>query len=782
MVILCSGGATRLSLAISVACLAFAASVRTPEEAQALLELDSQSAKETPIHRVVKLLGEMKDQLQQEAKADEEAHDKMVCWCETNNKEKESAIAQADAKSSELQSEIEATSSSVGKFASQIEHLKAEIAERKQALATATAIREKEREAFTTEEKEMVQALTMLNDALRVLGKHNAGLVQMTAATEQSLGSALRWVALKHEELMQLGVEGLSLRGGATSRNSGTALIALSKTSEATDATSAEDAVLLQALRSGKAGPHALPVEYAARVLATVAGHGQGAAFAQQPAHLQSYAPQSGKVFGILSRMKDDFESNLSQAQKQEMEAQTAYTELKGAAEEALTASAKKLDEIEAEHSTNVKALSDAKQDLEATREVRTADVEFLSDVRLKCQDLDHQWGTRTSARSEEIKAVAEAISILTEDDARDLFHKKMGSEGPSSFVQLKLESQGKEQLAARHRAASLLLQAAGNLDNLSDGPDAAGVYQVWRGVEGKPHDRLAAMAVQVQLDAFTKVKQAIDDMVEELTSQQEEEVKHKELCGKELNENEKETYSTEQTLSDIKDEVQALDGTISKLTEEIAAAQGEVADMKVAVKKVGEARELENKGFQEEVTDQRAMQEILKKAIDRLKVVYKSKASLAQQDPNPPVQFQPYKQNAGSSPVISLLEAIVEDSATVETDALAAEQESQQAYELFVADANASIKALQDAIMSKTDAKTAASVDKEDSEAEQKATEGRLSDLELYVSDLHAKCDFVLKNFDIRQRARLQEIEALKGAKASLSGMVDNDGDADQP
>ena len=37
--------------------------------------------------------------------------------------------------------------------------------------------------------------------------------------------------------------------------------------------------------------------------------------------------------------------------------------------------------------------------------------------------------------------------------------------------------------------------------------------------------------------------------------------------------------------------------------------------------------------------------------------------------------------------------------------------------------------------------------------------------------ADFHGSCDFVLKNFEIRQTARDEEIEALKQAKAILSG-----------
>ena len=57
----------------------------------------------------------------------------------------------------------------------------------------------------------------------------------------------------------------------------------------------------------------------------------QVAAFLQQPAGFQSYAPASGQIFGILKQMKETFETNLSQAQKDELAAQDAYNELKTA-------------------------------------------------------------------------------------------------------------------------------------------------------------------------------------------------------------------------------------------------------------------------------------------------------------------------------------------------------------------------------------------------------------------------------------------------------------------
>merc|ERR1719261_1903068 len=50
-------------------------------------------------------------------------------------------------------------------------------------------------------------------------------------------------------------------------------------------------------------------------------------------------------------------------------------------------------------------------------------------------------------------------------------------------------------------------------------------------------------------------------------------------------------------------------------------------------------------------------------------------------------------------------------------------------------------------------------------------ATVLELEQLASYKGELHSSCDFVMKNFEIRQTARMEEMEALKQAKAILSG-----------
>jgi hypothetical protein len=275
-----------------------------------------------------------------------------------------------------------------------------------------------------------------------------------------------------------------------------------------------------------------------------------------------------------------------------------------------------------------------------------------------------------------------------------------------------------------------------------------------------------------VQLDSFTKVKEMMDKMVTELKKEQEEEVKFKAYCTKELNDNEKATYAKTEEKEDLEAAIESLAAHIKKLQEEIADNNKQIAETEVEIKKASQNREKENAEFQTTVADQRTTQEILKKALERLNLFYKKEAALLEKShQTPPVQFNKYKNNAGASPVMGLIEQIIGDSATLEKEATAAEFKAQADYEQFVKDSNALIAELTEAVAAKTKAIGNAKLETADAESDHNSAVGELESLGQVEADLHAECDFVLKNFSIRQKARLQEIEAIGAAKAILSG-----------
>merc|ERR1712031_33361 len=81
---------------------------------------------------------------------------------------------------------------------------------------------------------------------------------------------------------------------------------------------------------------------------------------------------------------------------------------------------------------------------------------------------------------------------------------------------------------------------------------------------------RLATLAVRVRLDAFTKVKKAIDDMVSQLLKEKEDEIKHKDFCVDEFNTNQLQTEKKEREKTDLIAKIEDLEMTIKALTEAI--------------------------------------------------------------------------------------------------------------------------------------------------------------------------------------------------------------------
>merc|ERR1719262_274800 len=146
---------------------------------------------------------------------------------------------------------------------------------------------------------------------------------------------------------------------------------------------------------------------------------------------------------------------------------------------------------------------------------------------------------------------------------------------------------------------------------------------------------------------------------------------------------------------------------------------------------------------------------------------------SATKTDPgNGPARFKKYEKHAGGSRVVTMIEEIIADSVTSENEAIAAEQDAQTAYESFMKDSNESIIKLTQAIMDMTEERAKAKESLVMAEADFKATMDELEQLAATLADLHGSCDYLLKNFDARQEARAAEIDALREAKAILSGM----------
>jgi len=724
------------------------------EQWSAELDTDAQE-KKSPVKRVILLLQQMRNELTAEADKEAEMYDKMVCWCETNEKEKTNGVAEAEGKIGDLMAEMEARSAAKGELSTKIKAMKGQIAADTESLKQATALREKEAAAFSAEEKETMQAITNLKNAVTVLSKHqsSSSLLQLDSPELASVRAVVEDASLKYD-LMQ-GDHARSGRVGAA------AFLAVGTQQGIMQGMDKAWSSVMNVHEASL-----LPMDIAQHMLAQAAGQAK----ANAPAFVQgqgpaSYAPASNQIFGILKQMKEEFENNLSQSQKDEMKASADFQELSGAKASQLAAAKDKLDALEGDSANNAKALADAEEDYELTTGKRASDVEFLRNLKLTCMSLDSQWAERSKTRGAEIKAVGEALTVLTDDDNREHLAKTV------TFLQ---EESVSDSVAQQRRSSAMASIRAAMREAPFKTDDLMSAWNLRSA--GGARKELATLAVSMQLDTFTRVKELMDKMVADLKNQQSEEVSFKANCGTEFNNNEKTTQTKVEEKADLEAKIEGLSKLIATLQEEIATAKTDIANSEVAIKKASETREKENAEFQTTIGDQRATQTILNKALAKLQSFYSKKAALLATSlkQEPPVKFGAMKSNAGASGVMVLIEQIVEDSKALEKEATAAETEAQSSYESFVKDSNAVIAQLSTAVTAKTKAVSSSQVELEQASADLNSTDEEIASLGQFKADLHQQCDFVMKNFEIRQSARLQEIESIQRAKAILSGSED--------
>merc|ERR1712100_603285 len=146
--------------------------------------------------------------------------------------------------------------------------------------------------------------------------------------------------------------------------------------------------------------------------------------FDAEPTFKQSYAPQSGEIFGILKQMKETFETNLSSSQKEEMTNQKAYEDLKAAKEAEIAAGQEQIDTKTQELADTDEKNAQAKEDVADTKKSLSADEQFLMMLKEKCSMTDSEWEERQKTRQLEMEACSKALAVLSGDDAHDLFTK----------------------------------------------------------------------------------------------------------------------------------------------------------------------------------------------------------------------------------------------------------------------------------------------------------------------------------------------------------------------
>jgi len=499
------------------------------------------------------------------------------------------------------------------------------------------------------------------------------------------------------------------------------------------------------------------------------------------------YAPQSGQIVGILKGMKDDMEAELKESVASEEKAIAGFADLKASKEKEIEMATEAIETKTSRSGEVAVSVVQTKDSLEDTK-AELADTEkFIAQLASECATKEKEWAAKCKVRAEEVKAISEAISILNDDDALDVFKAARGA----ALVQQVGFLQKSNAPASKAQKAQTVLAAAAKKAN---SPQLNLLLftlnsQLKQSAKGKTH-------------GMEKVIKMIDDMVVLLGKDQTDDDKSKTFCEDELEKTTDEQTAAKEKKAAIEAEISEATDAVSALADEIASLETDIKDLDKAVAQATEQRKEEHEDFNSSTQLNEAALQLIEKASQRLQKFYnptlykappKTEDTMEEKiikagtfaqikahgeedsDVAAPVapdsSFVQYKKSEKSAGVIGLMDMMMKEIETDMKDAAYEEKTSQSDYAKLMEESQATRAANSKGIVTKTASKAELEGKLETAKESDAATATDLDLIATTLGDLHMQCDFLLQNYDLRKEARTNEIESLKTAKAILSG-----------
>jgi len=676
-----------------------------------------QRAEENPIRRIVNLLQKMGEEVEAEIKKDEDMHEKFECYCKTQTKALDASIAALKDNIPQIEASIKETAANNGNVAAELAQHKQDRADAKAAIESATSQRNKEADAFAKASGDLKANIAACTKAIDAISKG------MSASFLQS-GAA---VALKKLVLAKAS----SLR--RYERETLTAFLSAD----------------------------------------------------------QSYAPASGEIVGILKQLLENMEGDLKEITDTENAAIAEFEGLVAAKKKEIQAATEAIEAKTERAGEGAVQLVNLKNDLADAQDSLEEDTNYLAELLKSCKTQGSEYEERQAMRAQEKVAIAETVKILNDDDALDLFKKTLSLAQGESFLQTTRSSRD-----VRDEA----LEA---LSGIKSQHVQTGLIQ---------------LALLGKKAGFEKILKMIDDMVVLLGDEQKNDDKEKDFCNAEFDKTEDQQKELKRKIGQLDTQQAEMADAIATLKDDIAALVQGIKDLDAAVAEATATRKEEHETFVQTSAENNAALQLLEVAKNRLNKFYNPKLykappkrELTEEErlyvasggvlttpapggiagtgiavfaqvrahsndddeaapPPPPETMGAYTKKDSSGPV-ALIDGLKSD---LEKDIQAAEfdeKDAQEEYEEMMSESAKKRATDSESITEKESQQAGLEGDLEDAKAADKAAKKELLALGEYMAQLHAQCDFLLENFDLRKDARAGEIDALKKAKAVLNG-----------
>lgn len=660
-----------------------------------------------PISRVTDLLKNLADKVEKEGKAEEKLFQKFVCWGKTNIAAKQASNEEARAKIEELTTYIEDIEAGRIEFTSERVDLQKELQQITDDIKESTGLRDKEHTGYLQAKEEMERAIAALEKAVEVLGEATEGHEKGTLL---SVGSSSSLTArVQDAEKMDFAVE------------LGSKLL------------SKGDAVFLERLLTGDAEVPKADWKKLNR----------------KATFKMSYKARSFKIQDVLKKMQQTFETNLADANSKEDEAVAQFEKIskaKGAEKEAAETA---LAEMSGENGARGQTKEQSQAELDALNQQVESDEKYIAQLQDTLKTKRSEWDVRSGLRAGEIAAISKAITILSNDDAKDLFKKSYSSQG-YLFLQESSKSRGEV-------AAMLISASAGDA-------------------------RMVKVAARVASKGrYDEVVGAIDKMVAQLKEEEETELEKKQTCEADRMKDTRDAVVKSRKIDELTDKVSTLKKEISETEATMKENDEKIKANEDSLAQATQDRKDENAVYQNNHNDDKAAADLVENAKTVLEGYYKDNGLMLTQrvapagdaPPPPPETFEgEYKGATGESGgIISVLAMIKEDIEKDMSSCTKEEKAAEAAFQKIKSETEASIVFLQEQNSELDGMKSEKLEEVETAKGDSRTLSGDLSNVMKIIADRQPGCDYFTINYPVRLKNRKTEIDGLVKAKAILQG-----------
>merc|ERR1719191_2551214 len=281
-------------------------------------------------------------------------------------------------------------------------------------------------------------------------------------------------------------------------------------------------------------------------------------AFLEQGSDAEEFSTGAGEILGILKQMKEEMEGNLATAVSDEAKAVEGFNSLEASKETEVEVATEAIETKTARSGELAVSVVQTKNALEDAEEEIANAGKYAEQLAAQCAEKEKEVAERQKMRAEEISAISQAIGILNDDDALDVFKKTAFVQAPVALLQ-----RTKSHKASKAKTAQAMLARIANKYN-------------------SVNVKLMLFTLTSKLKLKSKggmdeVIKMIDDMVVLLGKQQTEDDTSVEFCKEEFDKAEDEEKAAKTKLGQ-------LDAALAEKSDEISSLMEEISVLKKGI------------------------------------------------------------------------------------------------------------------------------------------------------------------------------------------------------